>query len=681
MLKNCIIIALRNLIRNSVPTFINLFGLSVAVGCCIVVYLFAHSNLTKNAFHENAERIFMVERITGDGRAWGDVPVPLGPALKVDFPQALRTVRLAQDHGTLGYESVAIEERIRFVDAGFFDMFTFPMKHGTPTALSDPGALILSAETARKYFGEENPQGRRMNVIVGDRVAALTVGGVTRALPVNAGLDFEVLIGYDSPLNQHTGKSDDWSARTTATFIQVNAPEDIAVLSSQMNRYVARGNTTEGDDRLAAYEFGNLLKINRDGRRVRGSVIGGVTWTAIRSLSALAGFILLMSCVNYINIALAAANRRLREIGVRKVMGGLRRQIVAQFLTENLILCLITLIMGVEIAHIFLIPAFNDWGGVNLALFYGNSLDLILFLVIFLIGLSIASGAYPAFYISSFQPVVLLRQKRKTGGARRIMQGFLTVQFILAFIATLAGVVFISNSRYLEQRDWGYDPSNTLVIRLWDVSRFGALRDEATRLSGARAVAGSRDQIGVTEREIQVMDRDSALETVCFDVSADYAKTLGLRLKSGLFAQAAGEIVINETFARARGWTDPLGKTVRIEDAPYTVVGVVEDFFEDGFFQEIEPVAFRLTDESAYRFLSIRVAPGAGAGAAQALQDAWNRLWPDVPFEHFFQHTVFDEKFMENRTITSLYTFEAFVALLIACLSCSGWRRRTRRTG
>ena len=192
MLKNYFKIALRNLIRNSVPTFINLFGLSVAVACSVVVYLFVNSNLTKNANHENGARIFMVERTTEDGRTWGDSPVPIGPTLKADFPHVVRAVRIANEGAMLQYEGIAIEEQIRFVDPGFFDLFTFPLKYGTPAALSSPNALILSELTARKYFGDGNPMGHRITVLVGTKVAAFTVEGVAKAFPPNAGFEFDV---------------------------------------------------------------------------------------------------------------------------------------------------------------------------------------------------------------------------------------------------------------------------------------------------------------------------------------------------------------------------------------------------------------------------------------------------------------------------------------------------------
>ena len=451
----------------------------------------------------------------------------------------------------------------------------------------------------------------------------------------------------------------------------MNAPEDIAILSSQMGRYIARSNTMGETNRLTGYAFDNLLTINRTDVKVRRSIIGGVPWPMIVVLSSLTAFLLLLSCVNYMNIALATAGTRLREIGVRKAMGGLRSQIAWQFLTENLLLCLIALIMGIEIADAFLIPVFNEMAGVNLALDYGNLPDLTLFLLILLTGLGFASGAYPAFYLSSFQPASIFRQMRRTGGISGIMQGFLTIQFIVAFITVIAGVTFTMICNYQKTQDWGYNPAHTLVIQIQNPSHFSVLRDEALRLPGVLAVAGSVDHIGRSEREVEILFEDTKIEAFRFDASLDYEKTIGLRLKTGQWRNTANSLVVNEAFTRSQGWREPLGSTVRVDESDYVISGVVEDFhFEN--FQEIEPVVFGLANPSEYRFLSIHVQAGADERTESAMGDAFKRMEPFAPFRRFFQDTVFDKALAENERVNRLFTFTAGISLLIACLGLYG---------
>ena len=675
MLKNYIKIALRNLNKNKASSFINIFGLSIALGCSIVVYLFVHSNLTKNGFHEHGAQIFLVEPLAdreGNRETWGYSPIPMGPALEADLSQVVRSVRIERSGGYVQSGSIALDEGIIFVDPGFFDMFTFPLKYGNADALNDPDAVFMGEETAMKYFGEENPIGQQITITRNEQVESFTVQGVAEAFPANAGFSFSLLMNFNNQLKLGTGRLDDWSTFTSATFIQVKNPDDIKTITAQMNRYVSLANVADKDWKIVAYTVDNLFDLVYNARNVNGMISGGIPWAPIIVLSSIATFLLLLSCFNYMNIALAAAGRRLKEIGVRKVMGSTRQQLVSQFLAENILLCLLSLLLSISVAQTLLVPGFNEITGGNLTLVFSKNIDLWVFLITLLVGIGLASGAYPAFYISSFQPVTIFTGKQRIGGRNRFMQVLLTMQFVLAFITMIASVTFILNGRYLGELDWGYDHEDTIYIRLYDSNRYSVLKNEALQLPDVLSVTGSRHHLGESEgRESAIIDGES-VSIVYFDVGPNYFETVGLRLKTGQFINDSEAVVINEVFARTRGWTESLGQTIRFEDTVYTVVGVVEDFHYRDFEDPIMPALFRLGDESEFQYLTLRVNTGAGVESALALKNTWERLVPGTPFEYFFQNEVFEQFFQESGGITRVFTFVAIIALLISCLGLFG---------
>lgn len=682
MLKNYFVLAYRTLLKNKVSSFINLFGLSVAIGCSIMVFAFVYGKLTEDSFHKHAENIFLVQHETVEEEGlqmWGDSPTPLGPAIEAEFPQVVRAVRIADGGGSVQHEGTAFNERIRFVDADFFDMFSFPLKFGSPAALADQGNVVLSERTANRYFGEENPIGQQLTISFGEGVEeAFTVQGVTIDFPENADLQFRMLINYDKQLDLGVESLEDWGEFTAATFVQVTDPTEVDVLARQMDRYVGLQNTANEERVITSFAFDNLLNLTRNSDDVQRTIAGSVPWMAITILSAIAGFLLALSCFNYMNISLSTATRRFKEIGVRKVMGSTKMQLVVQFLAENMLLCFVSLVLGVVFAVGFFVPAFNELAGINLELSFSESLSLWVFLIGLLLSVGLVSGAYPAFYISSFQPVSILRGQQKAGRRRLFTQSFLAFQFALAFITMITSVVFTFNGIDQMQRDWGYDKEHTLVVQLADAEQFTVMHSEALRLPDVLSVSGSHHHVGTSRREVEVEIEAELMETEVFDIGPGYLETLGISLQTGQFfdkdhvGDGSNAVVINETFVQAQGWTEPIGQAVHFDSTTYAVVGVTEDFHFEGFSDEIEPALFRLTDADNFQYLSMRLEEGTGVQTVAALEDTWNRLVPNTRFMYFFQDTVFDSFYEEMGGLTSIFIFTAIMALLISCMGLFG---------
>ncbi len=683
MLKNYAKLAYRNLIKNKVPSFINLVGLSVAVGCAIVVYLFVDLHLHMDDFHEDGERIFLVENIIdrdGNLQLWGDAPRPLGPMIEADLPQVEKAVRVAYGGATFQVGETVLRDDIWYVDEDFLVVLTFPLRYGEPTALQDPNAVIISEAVAQKYFGEANPVGREINVRFNDDYAdVFVVGGVAEPFPHNASFRFDALVRYDT--QQRLGVDlEDWSAYTGATFLLLNAPGDIDAVAAQMNKYLQLQNAASDDWPIAEFRFDNLYNLSWNSFNVQGDISGGSHPAAFVVFPLVGIFLLVLSCFNYMNIAIATAARRLKEIGVRKVVGSKRSQLIIQFLSENVLLCLIALGVGMVLAWGLFVPGFNQLfpDGQSLVMDFGDNLRLWGFLVVLVVLLGVVSGAYPAFYISSFIPIDILRGQQQLGGGSRLTQGLLTFQFVLAFLTMMLGVVLTLNGRYQQSIDWGYNQEHVVGLRLTDPSQYPMLEAAVAQNPQALEVVGSRNHIG-RSRYTAVFDVEGEkMEAKGFGVGYGYLEALGVRLKEGRFfdeqfgADASESIIVNEHFVAARGWDQPLGQIMRDDTLQYTVVGVVADLHYDDFFDAIEPAFFRIAPEDEFRYLSVRTEAGGGVQMAAFLEETWKQLVPDEAYNGFFQDQVFENFYRENANISRLFGFIALLALIIACMGLFG---------
>jgi hypothetical protein len=683
MLKSYLRSAVRSLLRDPVPALINVVGLAIALASSVTVYVFLQVYYTLDTFHANGDRVVMAEHVVvrdGVEETWGTVPLPLGPALAADLPQVERAVRVAWEGGDVRTADASFDERVGFAEAGFFDVFTFPLRAGTPAALATPGTVVLSDAAARRYFGDAEAVGRRLTIAVGEGGAeAFTVGAVAAPFPNNAGLRFDVLLPFEAhPL---AARPDDWAADVDATFLLLRRPGDLDAVAAQTGRYLARANAADPGAPVERFRFERLAQPAPDGYTVRQRPTEAPHPAFALIMVALALFMMALACVNYVNIALGSAARRLKEIGVRKVMGGTRRQLAAQFMTENLLLCALALLLGLAVAGLALVPLFNRLFVIQIGLSLTADPGLWAFLVGLLAFVGVASGAYPALYVAAFQPARIFQGTQALAEKRWLTRGLMTVQFVIAFFAVIATVLLLMNGRYLRGQAWGYDGADVLVVRLSDPAQFAPLRDAALGLAAVERVGGSEGHVGAAmgRRVYTVGDgapggpEHAAGE---FAVGPGYAETMGLRLRAGRFLDErlrsdAAAVVVNERLVRAHGWAAPLGQTLRLGGRPYAVAGVVEDFLYDPVSRP-PPMLLRLGDEAAYRYLAVRVAPGGMAAVRGRLEAAWAAHAPGLPFDAFAQAEVFERQHAAYANLARGIGYLAGLALLIACMGVFG---------
>ncbi|MEL6945558.1 MAG: ABC transporter permease, partial [Bacteroidota bacterium] len=359
----------------------------------------------------------------------GDVPMPLGQALADDFPQVEQFARIDRWSSRVYLEDRYFDESVYFADPSFFDVFTFPLDKGIPQALNDPNAVIISSKLADKYFENQDPIDKAITIVFSNQEKRVfTIKGVAAPFPENAGLRFGIIAGMNAYASISQSDKNDWTNHTSGTFIQLQQARDADLIATKMDKYVSIQNQANKDLKIQSFVLDNLIQPNSKAHEVinRPST---VTHPLVIFLSAiLAPLMMALSCFNYINIALGVAGKRLTEIGVRKAIGGRKIQLVAQFMTENLLLCFFALILGLVFAHQGLIPLFNASQTQQISLSLSQTPNLWIFLAALLGFVAVSSGAYPALYISAFQPTAIFKGSQRIIKKNKLTRLFLGIQ-------------------------------------------------------------------------------------------------------------------------------------------------------------------------------------------------------------------------------------------------------------
>ena len=446
MFKNYLKIALRNLYKNKLYSMINIIGLGVAVGVCVAGYVNYQYSQSFDSFHENAEHIYAINsyNVQNDFRQnWSYIPMPMAPIIKKDIPGIEKLSRISVSGGTLRYGDKVFNESFFLVEKDFFEMFSFPIKWGNKETFNNQNSMVITEEIAGKYFGSDNPVGKQLILSPdGERVFDFIVRGVIQTPPKNSSLPIDIIIPFERFEELSGVNLSDWKSLARATFIQVAAKSSPAKIEGQLQVHTKQTNESNPDWKIQGFYLMPLLQLaNSSGELSGGPFRQGMHPAAIVAPSVTALLVLLLACFNFVNTAIAFSSKRLKEIGVRKVMGGLRSQLVKQFLGENLLLCFIALLLGMLLAEIF-VPAYDSlWPELSLSINYSDNLGLIGFLTGLLLFTALAAGAYPAFYVSAFNPVSIFRGEQKLGGTNQLIRVLLTFQFAISITAIIGSTI------------------------------------------------------------------------------------------------------------------------------------------------------------------------------------------------------------------------------------------------
>ena len=736
MLKNYFIVALRSLRRRKGYAFINLFGLALGLACCLLIGLYVRHELSYDRHHTDAERVYRVVQHTSadgsEGMAW--VGGAMGNALREDFPQIESLARLVRANVLVELRDAAEprsfeESRFVYADPSVFDVLTFSFVSGNAAALDTPDTVLLTETTAEKYFGDTDPVGQRL--WVADR--ALTVGGVLEDLPATSHLAFGLMTSLD------TFKMEQWGSAESEfqsywwpnayTYVKLRADASAEAVAAELPAFIARHREpAEAARFVPALQPITDIHLRSD---LGGEWQGGGDASTVAVFTLIALFVLLLACVNFMNLATARATERAKEVGVRKTVGAQRGQLVTQFFSESLLLSLGALALGLVLAQT-LLPFFADLAGRTLTLRLGDAgLWGWVFGVTLATGL--LAGSYPALYLSRFRPAHVLAGGRSGGrGAARLRQGLVLFQFTLSIALIAATLIAWQQLQFMQTADLGFEEDHVVVIQ-----RKGADLDALTaRLAQVPSVLGVTTSqkapgfgfTGSPQIEfppytpIEQIDNDS--DRYAYEqVGAGYFDLFEIDLVAGrAFTEDAADIgtaaerpenfgnsafddralVVNASFVEAQGWTpeEALGREMRMYyyeggrtymDHRGTIVGVVRDYHATPFQYEIEPAVFSsakfpggLGTLSNYAF--VKVQPGDAAETMAALETAYAEINPERTFEAAFLDTDLDARYRAERQVGTLLAAFALFGVVIACLGLFGLaayaaERRTKEIG
>jgi putative ABC transport system permease protein len=681
LLNNYFKTSIRSLMRNPLSSMTNIFGLSMAIGICLIVYAFINDDISIDQFHKNKNEVYLATFFAdrdGESQQYGQTPTPLGEMLRADFTHIKRVCRVEDNNAVLKYEDKVFHEKVRFADPEFLEMFTFPMKWGLSNSLADMNSVIFSEEMSIKYFGDENPIGQDILMkFSNNKSKTFTITGVAADFPKAHAIEFAFLINFENfRVSNPNYDLTNWAGFVNATLIQFDEPSDIQLIEQGMEKYRILQNKAQKDRVISAFSFVSLADLHDKSGEIRNDISFGTSKEGWIILSIMAGFILTLACFNYINIAIVSASKRLKEIGIRKVIGANRGLVIVQFLAENIFITFFALILGLILGATVFIPWFNGLFDKNLQIVLYD-MSLWIFLSSMLLFTGIASGIYPALYISKFQVIGILKGSVQFGKKNPLTKIFLSFQLVLTFIAIFGGVLLTQNSIYQINRSWGYNPFEALYIDVVDQDAYEQLHTIMAQNPNVLSISGSSDHLGKNNSEAIVSLPDRQYEVHQLSVDANYFETMGLELANGRVFKEHSEsdkqtVVINELMVNNMALEQPLGQVFKIDSTRYEIIGVVKDFHSYDFDNKIRPTIFKLANKEDYRFLSMRVREGTEKESFEALQTQWAMLFPEIPFQGGHQHDVFIGYFEYMSSSAKFMRALAFTAVLLSGLGLYG---------
>ena len=680
MLTNYIKTALRSLWGYKFYSLINIAGLGISISLMVWAFQNYRYSFSFDKFHPDIDHVYrgLSIRQGADG-VHGLFPMPAVILAKNDFPQISDVSRTNKAWVNVQYKKdETFSELVLYADPSFFSFFNFPLVSGSHD-LTNRSAVLITERAAKKYFGGENPLGKTLLFYAGENYSfPLTVKGLLKDPPMNSSIQFDILTHFDNMLTDN-GKmvsAEDWSLLlNTGAYFKIPNPADVALVESGLKRYLPLQNKARQDWKAASFSLITIRKNAELNQVVRSdSLFERPSDPAVYGPIVTALLILLCACLNFSNTTVARANRRLKEIGVRKVMGGTHLQLVIQMLLECLSLVVAGIVLSVFINNWWL-PEFNKmFQYVDVEAHYLQDPRLLGFLAIMLIVTTLLAGAYPAFYISRFNASTIFRGTVKFGGSNLFSRIMLGLQISISIMALVGGIAFAHNAAFQSKFDFGYDLHSTIGCYLKDGAHYRALKNELSKLPTTTAIAGTRDHLGFSRRHEVSESEGLKKETMFMDVGTGYVNLMNMKLVYGrgfsdsLQGDISKAILVTENYAALFGWRpeEALHKTVHIDTSTCTIVGVLKDFHANTLFEPTEPAAIRLTGENGYLGLVVQSKTRDLKSLYQAIEKAWKRLFPGEPFTGFYQDQVIVQSYQVSSAIASIFSWLAVVSVLLS---------------
>lgn len=703
MFKNHVKIALRHLLKNRSYTLINILGLVIGITCSLMIYLYIQHELSYDTYHQKTDRIYRcynnLERPKGDYEVYATCPTAVGGNINNDYPEVELAVRLRKlEQRYITYGDRKYYEDIALADTSLFDIFDYEVISGNPTAaLKAPNTLIITESTALKYFG---------NTRVLDEILTLhdsiplQIKAVIKDIPTNSHLRFNMLSALATSAEDLQDLADNWWDFGYHQYFLMKENVDIEAFGKKIERYSAK--FIPGQEKGSGYRHHLILEKLTDihlhsDKRSEWEANGKIAYVYIFALIAI--FILLMACINYMNLATARSAKRAKEVGLRKVIGSTRWQLIYQFLGESLLLSFTSVAFALMLVEL-LLPSYNQMIGQNLSLDYfkNPSLYLGLFGLATLIGL--AAGSYPAFFLSSFKPLYTLKGNfLNTKLGRHLRQSLVVFQFVITIVLMISTLIVHNQLTFMRDKDLGFDQSQVMVIdsrftpsimAKVDVIKEEFLKNaDIQKVSLSSGVPGKPGFLGVIfKANGQEGENEVWNDTRILITDEDFADVYGIKIQQGrnyssqAGADQQGAFIINEAAIQELGFKDAedaLGKALGFsKEESNNIIGIAQDFHLRSLQMQIEPLVMFYNKDlfAGYRpgkrFISVQFNPLKTQEVLASMQDIWNSVVPNRPFEYFFMDQDFAKNYRKEEQVSSIFQIFAGMAIFIACLGLLG---------
>jgi putative ABC transport system permease protein len=679
MFRNYLKVALRHIKRRKVYSSITILGLTIGMACFILIGLWVKDELSFDKFHEKKDRIYRILNRMQDGNADFNITYALGPALKAEYPEVEEACRVCLWFGShVKYQDKIYAERnIYLADLSFFKIFSFPFIKGDPeTALSDRYSVVLTEKTAQKYFGDEDPIGKVLQVALmqGD----FTVTGIIENIPLNSHLRFDIIGRIEFLGEDRLARWEEWSGPNYVLLRPDVSAADFEAKISGIYKKNLDPETTYVPElqpltRVHLYELGRPGQVKK-----------------VTMFSVIAVIILLMACINFMNLATAQSSKRASEVGMRKVIGALRRQIIRQFLGEAMLTALFALVLSLIVVEAML-PYFNQFTGKSLVLLSGANLPLVLTLLLLALGTGILAGSYPSLFLSAFQPVQAIKSqlpfKNKGGGIRKAL---IVVQFAISVGLIVCTLLVSSQLRFIQRRDLGLDRNHVVGAYVYPVlnRQFEAFKNFLLTQPGIKNVTSAAQLPFRVGENIQInwegnpTDEMMSVDYTCVDF--DFFKTFDMEILQGRSfskefpTDEKTACVISETAARRMGIANPVGTNIYMNHPAWPesfrtarVIGVVRDFHSRSLHTAIRPFVFRMY-KPWHQFAFIRIDGTQTQEALAGIEEAYKIYSPGIPFDCIFLDEVFNQQYTSEQQLGELFNGFSLLSVVIACLGLFG---------
>lgn len=684
MLKNYIKIAFRNLLKNKTYLVINSLGMGVAIACCMSAYLLIAFNVEFNSVYDDSKTENITKVLTHlehqNGEAYQNLVAPLvmGPIATESISGIKQYTRFLSAGGNLGDGDNVFSENINFADSNFFELFDFNLLTGSFENFKNQNSIFISDKLATKLFADEDPINKTLTLNIRDKEFEMFVGGVFERPPLNSSFFMETMIRVEHFIDVYDVGPNEWEEWREASLLfeltDIGNKEDI---ETQLNNYVTVRNEAKRDTKTTSFElvpFNEFLSED------------DVNWSYMNERIAvfpllifitLALIILLIACFNLTNTTIALTIKRLKEIGIRKVVGARRSQVVIQFLFEMMITILLSIVVGLAMSTV-LVPEFAAMWGLQYGLEDLNGLNMIFTLLVLLFISALLAGGYPALNNSKFKPTALLKGATRIKGTNPLTRILLVIQFSLSVIVLVGGVIFTLNADFQKQVSFGYDLKKILTVSVQSESEYNKLKSEIQQNSKIEEISVTDHHIGWGSYPNPIKIDTSEFRTHVYEVGDNYFNAMGLKIVEGRGfikdskSDAEEAALVDESFVAFNKLENPIDTRVTFQDQRYRIVGVVQDhvsnLFNDSGLEEGH--FYRAARPEQYHLLIARIDDAELESTKEYIETKWKELFPNKPFESQSQEEIVFSGAMEtNRNLTQIFLF---ITILGCLLSASG---------